>query len=87
MRPAETTSRGLGIFGALGIAALLFVSRGEAAQTKAPAAPATPVQVELVAKGLNHPWGLQFLPDGRMLFTERAGRLRIVSGRGEVGQR
>ena len=31
-----------------------------------------------VVDGLEHPWGLAFLPDGRMLVTERPGRLRIV---------
>jgi glucose/arabinose dehydrogenase len=31
-----------------------------------------------VVEGLEHPWGLAFLPDGRMLITERPGRLRIV---------
>jgi glucose/arabinose dehydrogenase len=35
--------------------------------------------VETAARGLDHPWGLTFLPDGRMLVTERPGRLRIVS--------
>src|SRR4051812_35215051 len=40
--------------------------------------------VETVARGLNHPWGLAFLPDGRMLVTERPGRLHIVSADGQV---
>jgi aldose sugar dehydrogenase len=31
-----------------------------------------------IVEGLEHPWGLAFLPDGRMLVTERPGRLRIV---------
>lgn len=37
-----------------------------------------------VASGLEHPWGLVFLPDGRMLVTERPGRLRIVSANGQL---
>ena len=35
--------------------------------------------VKLV-QGLEHPWSVAFLPDGRMLITERPGRLRVVSG-------
>ena len=40
--------------------------------------------VTTVAKGLEHPWGLEFLPDGRMIVTERPGRLRIVSPDGKL---
>ncbi|HUF57601.1 MAG TPA: PQQ-dependent sugar dehydrogenase [Thermohalobaculum sp.] len=42
------------------------------------------IDVETVAGGLVHPWGLAFLPDGRMLVTERPGRLRVVSPGGEL---
>src|SRR5258705_13355901 len=45
----------------------------------ASAASAQPLKTVMVAKGLQHPWGLAFLPDGRMLVTERPGRLRLVS--------
>ncbi len=36
------------------------------------------IRVVVVTKGLSHPWGLAFLPDGRILVTERAGRLRLI---------
>lgn len=37
-----------------------------------------------VARGLVHPWSLAFLPDGRLLVTERPGRLRVVSPEGRL---
>lgn len=55
-------------------------------QTNAAAAPKTAVKVETIAKGLDHPWGLQFLPDGRLLVTERAGRMRIVAKDGKLSE-
>lgn len=36
-------------------------------------------KVETAAAGLDHPWAIAFLPDGRMLVTERPGRLRVVT--------
>ena len=44
------------------------------------------VAVETVAGGLERPWGLAFLPDGRMLVTERPGRLRIVARDGGLSE-
>lgn len=46
----------------------------------------TAVTVTPVATGLQHPWGLAFLPDGRMLVTERPGRLRYVSPDGKLSE-
>ena len=37
------------------------------------------LRVTVMASGLVHPWAIAFLPDGRMLVTERPGRLRIIS--------
>lgn len=36
------------------------------------------VRVVVVTRGLSHPWGMAFLPDGDMLVTEREGRLRMI---------
>jgi len=43
------------------------------------------VTVTPVAQGLENPWSLAFLPDGRMLVTERPGRMRVVSADGQLG--
>ncbi|WP_113906632.1 PQQ-dependent sugar dehydrogenase [Aliidiomarina celeris] len=44
------------------------------------------ITVETVADGLVRPWGIEFLPDGRMLVTELPGRIRIVGADGSVGE-
>jgi len=70
-------------------AAWLGACASPPAHSQAPRSP-TPrptegvVRVETVARGLEHPWALEFLPDGRMLVTERPGRVRIVQPDGQV---
>ncbi|MFO1091102.1 MAG: PQQ-dependent sugar dehydrogenase [Hyphomicrobiales bacterium] len=44
------------------------------------------LKVETIAQGLEQPWGLAILPDGRFLVTEKAGRMRIVSADGTVSK-
>lgn len=48
-------------------------------------AQAQAVRPEIVATGLQNPWALVFLPQGRFLVTERPGRLRVVEPDGRLG--
>jgi len=56
-------------------------TRGE--ETEFPSS-AGGLEVRTFARGLTNPWSLAFLPDGRMLVTERPGRMRLVSLEGQV---
>lgn len=38
-----------------------------------------------VAQGLEHPWAVAFLPEGRFLVTERPGRIRVIESDGKLG--
>ncbi|MEP9378452.1 PQQ-dependent sugar dehydrogenase [Aquabacter sp. CN5-332] len=74
-----------------GIAALAFVLFAACAATSAFAQAESPrtfageqVRVTRFASGLENPWAIAFLPDGRLLVTERAGRMRVVSRDGRV---
>ncbi|WP_191059768.1 PQQ-dependent sugar dehydrogenase [Geminicoccus harenae] len=56
-----------------------------AGQTRAPGAEPTQVEVTAVVDGLDSAWALEFLPDGRMLVTEKAGIMRILPAGGGQG--
>ncbi len=58
---------------------------GVASDARPADAASVPVRLVTVATGLEHPWGMAFLPDGRLLVTERPGRLRIVQPDGALG--
>jgi aldose sugar dehydrogenase len=64
---------------------LAFACPATAEITNAPAAKTKQaVKVETFAKGLAHPWGLAFLPDGGLLVTERPGRVRLIGKDGRL---
>jgi glucose/arabinose dehydrogenase len=55
-------------------------------QTLKPTEPVGQARITVVAENLEIPWGLAFLPDGSILFTERPGRVRLISKEGSLRQ-
>jgi aldose sugar dehydrogenase len=62
----------------------VFITAADAQPSTTPAN-TTPAKTETVVRGLVNPWALAFLPDGRMLVTERPGRMRVVTADGQLG--
>jgi glucose/arabinose dehydrogenase len=86
MRLSSWYSRNVG---ALSLALLASACRsappaGPADKSPTPPANTAGVIAETFASGLVHPWALEFMPDGKLLVTERPGRLRIVGTDGSL---
>lgn len=69
---------------ALFLVAVACKAQGPAMRSPTPDPINGAVRVETVAEGLVSPWGIAMLPDGRMLVTEKAGRLRLVARDGKL---
>ncbi|HZA54465.1 MAG TPA: PQQ-dependent sugar dehydrogenase [Candidatus Udaeobacter sp.] len=72
---------GVGIMSAASLSA-----QAQAPKSPTPAPSNGVARAETVAKGLEHPWALEFMPDGRIVVTERAGRVRIVDRDGRLSK-
>jgi glucose/arabinose dehydrogenase len=68
------------------LAVIVFVVAHVSALSTTMETEAAKLDVTIFAKGLEHPWGMAFLPDRRMLVTERPGRLRLVATDGTLSE-
>ena len=67
-----------------GTGLIAFFALFAAAATTRAQPTAAPVKAITVAQGLENPWAVAFLPEGRFLVTERPGRLRVVEADGRL---
>ena len=86
-RAQQILSRALRLGAVAGaIAVLAFALSHSSARSTTLDTKEAKLNVGTFAKGLEHPWGMAFLPDGRMLVTERPGRLRLVAKDGTLSE-
>jgi glucose/arabinose dehydrogenase len=69
---------------AYAIAAMLMLSALTAQAQQVFKSDLGDIRVETIVSGLSYPWALAFLPDGRMLVTERGGNMRIATRDGKL---
>lgn len=82
--PGPHRSQGYGTALVLILAGGLMLLEGRAWAQQSTTQQSSDYRVEVVTDGLEHPWSISFLPDGRALVTERVGRLRILSADGKL---
>lgn len=82
------TALGIGAVSACGGGGVVVVAWGDTPApspvSSRPGSGQVTVKIATVASGLVNPWGLAFLPDGRLLVTERPGRLRVIGAGGTL---
>ena len=71
---------------ALAVGCDVAPAQGPAQRSPTPQATTGSLRIDTVATGLVNPWALAFLPDGRIVVTERPGRLRIVARDGSLSE-
>jgi aldose sugar dehydrogenase len=68
------------------VSGALMLVEAQAPRSPTPGPVNGAVRVQTITRGLEHPWALAFLPDGRMLVTERPGQVRIVTTDGRLSE-
>jgi glucose/arabinose dehydrogenase len=72
------------LLAAIVLTASFLIATGTRGENASFASSAGQLEVQTIATGLVHPWSLAFLPDRRMLVTERPGRMRLVTAEGQL---
>ena len=70
--------------GAIGAALVVVLASGPLQAQQVFKSDLGDIRVDTVVSGLSHPWALAFLPDGRILVTERPGRMRVATRDGKL---